>query len=382
MKKLYWRPNKVSRSVLALVAILALGGMTAVEAFLTQAKQPWYAEKLAAARLTRDAFEALRIERTRRQPAIDPETDPTRSGMMGLLMSAVTSNSGSLPAKQTSVNPNFAAVIVQMLKRAGVNEGDVVAVGVSGSFPALNVATYAALKTVGAKPVIVSSVAASQWGANVPGFSWLDMERVLRQRNLFPYKSLAASMGGIEDRGLGMSKEGRKELVDAIVRNDVAHIKPANYNASVEERMRLFVEGAAGTPVKAYVNIGGGTTSVGTKVGKRLFKPGLNRTLPEGASGLDSVMARFVEDGVPVIHLVNVDQLALRYGLPLQPKTMPNVGEGKIFVREVYNLWLAGGVLVTILAFLYLFIRSDLGYRIVQSARRPASSGGRPEQMV
>jgi poly-gamma-glutamate system protein len=131
-------------------------------------------------------------------------------------MTSVTSNTGSLPAKQTSINPNFAAVVVQLLKRAGLEEGDVVAIGFSGSFPALNVAVMAAVSVLGLKPIIISSNAASQWGANDPDFLWIDWERTLAAKHIFNFRSVAASIGGIEDRGLGMTPEGRRTIVAAI----------------------------------------------------------------------------------------------------------------------------------------------------------------------
>jgi len=85
---------------------------------------------------------------------------------------------------------------------------------------------------------------------------------------------------------------------------------------------------------------------------------------------VDSIMTRFAKEGVPVIHLVQIEKLAVRYGLPVQPKTMPIVGEGKVFYREEHNRWLAAGVLVAILASLYAFIRSEWGFRLIQSSRR------------
>ena len=66
-----------------------------------------------------------------------------------------------------------------------------VAVGLSGSFPAMNVAVYSALYELGVEPIIISSTAASQWGANDPNFTWLDMEAVLRKADVFPVECVA-----------------------------------------------------------------------------------------------------------------------------------------------------------------------------------------------
>ena len=90
----------------------------------------------------------------------------------------MTSLPGHLGSKQTSINPNFAAVVVGMLKDAGVQEGDCVAVGCTGSFPAMNVAVYSALETLRARPIVICSAGSSQYGANTPDLLWIDMERL------------------------------------------------------------------------------------------------------------------------------------------------------------------------------------------------------------
>jgi hypothetical protein len=92
-------------------------------------------------------------------------------------------------------------------------------------------------------------------------------------------------------------------------------------------------------------------------------------------------MSRFTDDGIPVIHLVNIAQLAKRYGLPTQPQSMPVVGQGKVFSRAEYNPVLAGGSLLLIFGALYAFVRSDLGFRMLRWSRKK-KSGGHPEPMV
>lgn len=379
MKRIYWRPQKISRIELGLIALISLALLAAVEVFQVTEEQPWHAEKLEASRLARLAMAVVRDERERQGLEMDPTTDPTGSGVIGLAMSEVTTNTGHLQAKQTSVNPNFAAVVVHYLKKAGVGAGDTVAVGCSGSFPALNIAVYAALQTLGANPVVISSVSGSQWGANDPRLTWLDMERLLFEKKVFTFRSVAGSRGGIEDRALGIGREGRQKLDAAIERNGVHVIKPKDYAQSVDERMALYRE-RAGDGVKAYVNVGGGTTSVGTRLGKQMFQPGLNRSPPPGLREVDSVMSRFIHEGVPVIHLVRVADLARRFGLPVQPTEMPGVGEGEIFVKRARNRWLAGGSVLVVLALLYGFIRRDLGLRMLKGLGRRGDAA--PEQMV
>ncbi|MBI4224245.1 MAG: poly-gamma-glutamate system protein [Deltaproteobacteria bacterium] len=382
MKKLYWRPTKVSRTVLSLIAVVSLFGMVSVERFQVLKRQPHFKEKIAAAKLTKEAFQVLKKERLRRGIPIDPEVDPAQTGLIGMAISSITSFEGYLPAKQTSINPNFAAVLVQLLREAGVRSGDAVALGLSGSFPAVNVAVYAAAEILKLKPVIISSAAASQWGANHRHFSWLDMEQHLFRKKIFSFRSATASLGGIEDRGWGMTKKGRQNLKSIVERNGLPLLEVQNYEESVAKRMALYKEQAGGLPIRAYVNVGGGTSSVGKRIGKHAFQEGLVLNMPAAAQAIDSVMAQFRLQRVPVLHLVNVRKLAEKYGLPLQPDRMPGVGEGGIFMKEEPSKLFVLGFLGLILLSLFAFVRTDLGFRIVQTFQGKPVSKRRSEKMA
>jgi poly-gamma-glutamate system protein len=370
MKKVYWRPRRVSRTALVLIALISLTGLFLVESFRVTQKRPYFAEKMAASELAAQAMERVYLARTQLGPEINPITDPAQSGMIGLSMSPATSISGDLTAKQTTANPNFAAVVIDMLKRAGVKEGDAVAVGCSGSFPALNICAYAALETLKTKPIVITSAASSQWGANVPNLLWIDMERMLQEEGIFQTRCVAASFGGYEDRGLGLTEEGRKLVKEVIDRNALPFIQPADFTRSVDQRMQIYQKHAGRSPIKAYINIGGGTVSVGRSVGKRLFRPGLNQRPPSRLQRVDGVMPRFIRQGIPVIHLEQITDVAERYGLPIAPTTMPEVGEASVFVGSDYNRWLTAAILVLILASLYGFIRSDIGFRLLRVTTR------------
>ena len=107
--------------------------------------------------------------------AADLESDINDTGLIGMENSIITTSIGHLRAKRTSTNPNLAGLVVYFLNDCGVKRGDVIAVGASSSFPALVVATLAAAKALGLKPLVISSLGASQWGANDPDFHWLKM---------------------------------------------------------------------------------------------------------------------------------------------------------------------------------------------------------------
>lgn len=381
MKKIYWRPQKISTKVLILIFIVSLSSYLAVQKFQIRKNKPNYKEKIAAAKLAENAFDLIRAERLRRGIPIDSEADPAETGLIGLLSSPITTNSGYLPAKRSSVNPNFAAVVLQYLKNLDVKKDDIVAVGVSGSFPAMNIAVYAAIESIGAKAIVISSAGSSQWGANFPNFTWPDMENFLFKSKIFQIKSVGVTLGGIDDRALGIPAEGRKMLEESILANGYNFIKVKNYPDSVEKKIQLFKEMAGEKPIKAYINVGGGTSSVGTKLGKYKFQAGINTRIPPGVAGVDSVMVRFVQEGIPVIHLTKVEELTVKYGFPEQPKTMPLVGEGKIYATEEPNRKLAVATLLIILATIYALVRLDWGFRLLNSPQSSKSDHS-PQQMI
>ncbi|REJ69752.1 MAG: poly-gamma-glutamate system protein [Planctomycetota bacterium] len=367
MKNVYWRPQAVSRTALILVGLISLGGLFLVENFRVGVEKPHYEEKLAASQLAEQAFDAVKTARLRRGISIDPETDPTYSGLIGIAMSPATTKTGALTAKQTAINPNFAAVVLEMLKNAGVKRGDVVAVGCSGSFPALNICVYAALETLKVRPVIISSATASQWGANHPNFLWMDMENVLYDSNLVSFRSTATSIGGYEDQAIGLPDEARKVIANAAERNRLMLIEADSLEKNIEQRMKIYAKNAAGSPIRAYINVGGGTVSTGAARGKRAFKPGLNLRPPTGIRQIEGIMPQFSVKRIPAIHLVQIADLAEQYGLPVPPMEMPTVGEGAIFYGVEYNRWLAVAVLAVIMAGLYAFVRSSIGFRLLNA---------------
>lgn len=395
MRGMYWKPEGASQVQRALVAALAITGLVAVERFPSEEQQPFYAEKMLAARKAKEAMDVIRDASERRGLRVRSKTDPSGTRLIGEVLSPITSGSGSLVSKQTSVNPNFAAVVVQWAKDLGLKGGDTVAVGVSGSFPAMNIAVYSALHELGIEPIIISSTAASQWGANNPGFTWLDMESVLRKKEVFPYKSKAASLGGVGDEAIGITERGRKMLMRAIERNEIPGIgvvqpqeepraeegaeepppelAPIDQNR-VRERMRVYYENAGDRPIRAYVNVGGGTVSVGTKVGKRKFLPGVNRRPPKGIDDMPpSVLGAFLRSGVPAIHVTRIIDLAEEYGLEIAPRRMPEVGQGDVFQKRQPNRWLAGIVLVLILLSVFVVARAPWGTRMLRTTIPPES---------
>jgi poly-gamma-glutamate system protein len=373
---LMWRPGRASRGVLVLVAAISLLGYLLVESLPEKTRKRHYRQKRKAAKVMAQGMEVIRQARLSLFGRIDLEHDPNGSGMIGSGLTPITSKTGVLSAKITGANPNFAAIMVHLYKRAGLKEGDVVAMAFSGSFPSLNLAALAAAETLELIPIPITSVSASRWGANDPQLTWLDMERRLFEKGVIQHRSVAASLGGERDRGGGIPPDGIRMLKEAIKRNGVEFIDPPDLASSFDLRMAIYEEHTAGRPVACFVNIGGGAGSVGTPLVKKMFRPGLNRTTPHPGRLRDAVMTRMSRNGIPVINLIYIDRLAKRYGLPVRPERPPRVGEGGIFAALGYNITLTWVVLLCLVAVIFILLRMDY-YHYFLRIRRTLQSNNK-----
>lgn len=291
-------------------------------------------EMSEAAALMARAEAAIRTCREGRGVPVDLSVDPNGTGLIGVERSAITTSAGRLEAKRTTANPAFAALVVSLLHTAGAGRGDVVAVGASGSFPALIVATLAAAKAMGVEPLVISSIGASEWGANITGFPWPAMEDCLRTAGIFDVVPIARSIGGEGDDGRDMDPAGRS-LAAAEIRagGGVPVLEEPSLERDVARRMSLYRKSADGRPIKAFVNIGGGWANLGVDAEVLKLAPGLDRRAfvpPPERRGVIQAMAAA---GVPVIHLLNVRGLCERYGLPWDPRPLPGPGEGPFYRR-------------------------------------------------
>jgi poly-gamma-glutamate system protein len=322
--------------LLAAAALLVLGTL---EVTRSLPADPLYTAKVAAAQRMGQAMQVLREERLKRGIAVDPEADPNATGLIGPEHTAITTTLGYLPAKRTSANPNMAGVIVEMLGRAGVKPGGCAAVGFSGSFPGMNLAVLSALQATGLKPVMVSSVGASSYGANDPRFTWLDMEQTLNERGVFPWRSAAVAPGGVVSIPAFFGDDGIREMQAAVARSGLPALDEQGAEtlpSDVTRRMELYEAGRGGRPA-VFINVGGSLPALGNCPQARALPTGL---LPPGirSAGPDcGVIFRMAAAGVPVIHLLEIRKIARDYGLPVDPVPMPAVPDGRVMSQGGYS---------------------------------------------
>ena len=363
MKSVYWRPQKATPQVVLAIGCFAFVILVLVELLPTSRTEQRPEEKVKAMELADQGRLAIKQRREQLSLRINRAFDPRQTGLVGNAMSCLTSKPADLPAKQIALHPQFPAAVVQLLHDAGVKEGDVVAVGWSGSFPGMNVALAAAMEALNLQPIIVSSVMASQYGANEPEFVWLDMEQRLCEAGILSFRSRAATMGGPADRGLGMSEESVRLAREAMTRNNVPLLPSGRLLESIAARMDLYEREAGDRPIAAYINVGGGAASTGGIDGKSQFRPGLNVAAAAGAEPVDCVMRRFVDRGTPAIHLAETQRLARRFRLSNEDESWQIAASPLVVSRRPSRLG-ALAALLLIVCVLRGFVLTDLGYQL------------------
>jgi poly-gamma-glutamate system protein len=359
-----WKAGRISDLVLLLLTIISISFFLLLEGSKSRHKSKYFEEKLRAAEYMKRGIDILKEKRLSLGIPIDLINDPNATGLIGHQTSPITTTRGDLSDKLTSTNPNIAALFVEFLKELKIKSGDTIAAGFSGSYPGLNLALLSACKSLDIYPVIITSIGSSMWGANDPQFTWLDMEKVLYEGGLFPWRSVAASIGGGNDIGMGLSREGIELVKEAARRNGVSLIEVKNLEESVERRIQIFEKYSKN--IRAYIRIGEGAFKIEETTKEERFPQGIIRKLKRGERVGVDILSHFLSKGIPVINFQNIEDLAKKYGLPVSPIPLPEPGEGKLYYEIRYSTPLAALLAIVLGILLFAFIRFDLSRFLIQ----------------
>jgi poly-gamma-glutamate system protein len=357
-----FRPSLRSVWTLVILAVVTYGLYFWCEHSHVRRKAPFYEQKMAAANLMDRALTAYQEAMVGKNATSDSYQDPRLDAIIGQQFSLITTDIGAFETEVTAANPNFAAVALDLLTKAGVGRGDLVAVCFTGSHPGINTAVLCACEALGATPVTISSVGSSWWGANDPAFTWVDMEALLNREGIVHSRPVAASFGGINDIGVGLSSVGQELMRDAIQRNHLSLIHESNIAASAEARYNDFQKAASGHKYKVYVDVGGGVASLGHDENVRLIANGFNRRLPLQNYPAKGVVHRFNADGVSTINFADIVALSREYGLGGAHVPLPPVGQGSVYEDDRYDLRVAG--IAAVLAILIIIVLVNLDARL------------------
>ncbi len=358
-----YKPSLKSNWSLVLLGFLSLFVFYIAQTSYKNTQADYYVEKLQAAQKMSDYMQALKSAYSATGNNFDILDDPMQTGLIGSKISTITSSKALLSEKQTALDPNLAAVFIQLLKDAHVKEGNYVAVGLTGSNPGMNLALYAAMSVLKVKPIIMTSLSSSMYGANYTNFTWLDMEKVLKDKGMIDFASSYVSLGGKDDLAIGLSETGIADLNKAIERNQVKLIKGTSLEDNIQLHMNRYYELLPkGRRYHLFVNIGSGLVNIGSGVNAKLVKEGINKKLAEKNFALPGVMMLFAKKNIPVLHELRILRLAQTYQLQISPEKMPKIGEGIIFGTKVHNAKVSLICLLVLLAAIItviLFDRSD-----------------------
>ncbi|UCC49854.1 MAG: poly-gamma-glutamate system protein [Gemmatimonadota bacterium] len=314
--------------------ILAAGIVSLLAWLLLQTVSPpppisWSEEMREAAQRMERAISAVARNTETAGIPIDESLDPNRTGLIGPEYTPLFTTLGQLEAKRTTTNPDMAGLLVYLLRRAGVSAGDTIAVGCSASFPALMIATLTAAEVMGVHPVTILSLGASAYGATRPGFNLLDIHELLISEGILSTAPAAVSLGGEGDVGADFDPAFRERLLQRTRMSGIPLVEDADLRGNVARRMATYL-GAAEGRVAAFVNIGGSDANLGSSPLVLEVEPGLNTDLVLPPPAQRGVLFEMAARGVPVIHLLHIRGLALRYGLPWDPVPLPEPGTTRL----------------------------------------------------
>ena len=341
-KKEPFVPAIQKTSTLIYLSFLSLICFSLIMRFTIIEISPDYDEKIIAANLMSQSMELLKKTRLEKSVFIDIENDPNETGIVGSPFSLITTDEGDLDAKLTTLDPNFSAAMVHLMKIINLTKGDTVAILLTGSMPGANIAILTACKAIGVNPVVISSLGASQWGANQVDFTWLDMESIVFKNKYITNLSVAASIGGRNDIGRLLSPKGRQIIIDNISKYNMPIIKNSKLQDNIDERMSIFSNYLDLNKYDAFINVGGGVASLGTSFNLKLLPPGVisrsDIVSISSPGGIEGVLSRFGMLNVPILHILNIRSLTESLDMPFAPIPHPEIGAGNLYVIEKYNM--------------------------------------------
>lgn len=337
-----WVKCNISINKLIIVLLILCTGFVIVEMTKQKKLNSYYQEQVESAQMMQKSLQAVYKERIIRGIAIDEKTDPNRTGLIGEEYTRLTTTIGNLSAKRTSTNPDFAALMVKYFKEAGLKSGDIIAVGSSGSFPALILATLSACKSIGITPLIIYAIGASEYGATNPHFTFIDMLEILNKKNIFAYSLLAVSMGGNNDQAEAMLFPDSQEIIrDIAYRSDSIFIDMDHLADNIQRRMELYQKAAGNKGISLFVNIGGASVNYGNTIASLTYPNGLVLDGPKIPDHPErGLIFEYQALGLPIIHMLNIRDLALKNGIPIDPIPLPEIGQSQVFFEWRYQKWM------------------------------------------
>lgn len=307
-----------------------------------------------------DVISDLKLEKL---GEIDTELDPNKTGLIGGEFTKLTTTLGDLSAKRTSTNPDFAALVVSYFHELGLKKGDYVAVGSSGSFPSLALAVMCTAESMELNSIFIYSIGSSMYGANLEEFTFIEFYKALVDEGILHDRMVAVSKGGVYDQAAGMLFPDSPEIIESIaLSSEKQYINEPSLVESIHKRMEIFEKESNGERIKAFVNIGGASANFGNITESISFPNGLTIEYDEKISDDPErgLIFEYLDMGIPVIHLLNIIDLALKNGISVDPVPLPEIGKSEIYFKKSYNTLL---IIFSIVLIFFLLLVYRLFWR-------------------
>lgn len=342
-------PSTIQQYSLSAVALVSLVLYFVVRQYAVETVPHPGAQTMArAVERTERSFSIIRDEKLRRGLLDYTDAARMKYPLLGIEFSEMTTTLGSHEAKIASSNPEFAALVVRTLIDHGVDSTKTVGLTLSGSFPALGISVLCALEELGITPMIISSLGASTYGANEPGMSWADIEQVLVSHHILTHRSLVMTPGADSDSGGGLPDGGIDSIKSIAARIGFSLRIPKSFNDAIAIRESIMTV----NDIAMLINIGGNHAILGNCTHASSIPNGFHDRLTSCREQDRGLLMRLSEKGIPVLHLLNIKNLAQQY--EIEENGMNSMNSQKIFYAQTSDTFIVS-VSFVLIAGLVLF---------------------------
>ncbi len=340
-----FRPQIQKTNVLVMLSfiniVMVYWALTSFERFQTFG----FDVKINATEIMVDSINKLRSEFSNKSLNSE-DIDLFGDFLIGPKRSIIQTTRGSLISKKSTLNPDFAAMVTEMLMELEIDSTSNVAVSMTGSYPGANIAVLSALEALDVQATVVSSCGSSEYGATNPSMTWFDIEAVLYNNNILKNKTKYGSIGGGLDVGSQLDIEGLQACEQSMSNNDIVLLSKTFQN-NVNGRYSYFIEELKNNELSLFINVGGGIFSIGDSINRQSILPGIIYPGDISKSRNSSLLEKFSQNNIPVININQISLLANWYELPYPPSSKNQYGLGSLFFStKQYN------PLIIIIAFL------------------------------
>jgi len=343
IRKNYKPGINLNTSYLFYISALTVMAIIALQIFTNKEKVFCYYEMVKAAENMQIVVNEIHDFRTEKNIPIDPSLDPAQSGFIGEEFSPITTTLGNLESKQVAANPDFTALIVRWISELNLKPGSDIIIHASASFPALTIMSIVACETLEMNPVILTSVGASSYGANIPEFTYPDIENHLYKKGIIKHRSVMITPGGNRDNGSSLWEGGFENVIRTADQNKYTLFVPESLQESIEKKWQLCFDNRL---PKLFINIGGNHSAFGTGECAFNFQTGKILSPLNCTDNNPGLIHKFNQAGIPVFHFLNIRDIAVKNGIGLSSINYLEKGHAEVYFTTSKPLVL---VLISIL---------------------------------